>query len=121
MQSPLERRLTERRSGFSEVIARRLAAAWALVAKRVGTIGRSERCSNILTKFHNIESVAPRTERPLRGALRRAWCEAPFFAYVFWRSKESKCRLAQGSMKIKNIIPSQTRGSYRSRKAKSAS
>src|ERR1700754_4779649 len=28
---------------------------------------------------------------------------APFFAYFLWRSKESKCRPAQGSTKIKFI------------------
>src|ERR1700710_2367060 len=28
--------------------------------------------------------------------------KAPFFAYFLWRSKESKCRPAQGSMKIES-------------------
>src|ERR1700710_848246 len=30
--------------------------------------------------------------------------KAPFFAYFLWRSKESKCRPAQGSMKIKSKV-----------------
>jgi hypothetical protein len=86
----------------------------ALVAKRVGTVGRSERCSNIRTNCANIKSVAPQTGRPSRATLRRKWGEAPFFAYFLWRSKESKCRPAQGSMKIK--IAHITRGSNRRRK-----
>jgi hypothetical protein len=62
----------------------------ALVAKRVGINGRSERGSNTLTNFRSMKSVAPLTGRPARATLRREWCEAPFFAYFGAAAQQRK-------------------------------
>jgi hypothetical protein len=98
---------TELANGDVDWIRWRMRAdIWAPMAKRMGTISRSERCSNTRTNCMGKKSVAPQTERPSRATFRRLWGEAFLCLLLLALAKESKCRPAQGSMKIKNIIPS---------------